>query len=196
MFWLFYTVLTLAQDCKCILVQYWVKPEVPHLVLVPCAFIHFHYTAMKPLVSTLPAWRAPHRCCQQSSLPAPCCYPFSSLLPLSHLPDPQLHPLATATTLCWFLFLLAHLLLDQSPSRTLTVLVLFLIHEYGVTRMKCVDGILSFWGELCDILHSCAWPWCITNTNHEHSEEGIRLEEELLPVTIRALFLTDSLIIW
>lgn len=167
-----------------------------HLVSVPCVSTNFHYTIMKALVSTLPAWLSLPRCCQQSSLPAPFCYLCSSLLPLSHLPDPHLHPLATATVAhsCFYVLSVC-LLLDQSPSRTLTVLVLFLNHEYGVTHMKCVDGILSFSGEPCDILHSCVWLWCITNTNHEHSEEGIRLEKELLPDIIRALFLTGSLII-
>lgn len=76
----------------------------------------------------------------------------------------------------------------------LTVLVLFLIHEYGVTHMKCVDGFLSFSGELCDICTAVSL-WCITNTNSERSKKGIRLEKELLPAIIGVLFLTDSLII-
>lgn len=61
--------------------------------------------------------------------------------------------------------------------------------------MKCVDGILPFSGELCDILHSCVSLPYMTNTDHELSEGGIRLEKELLPDVIRALFLTGSLII-
>lgn len=29
------------------------------------------------------------------------------------------------------------------------------MHECSATHVKCVDGILSFSGELCDALHSC-----------------------------------------
>lgn len=71
-----------------------------------------------------------------------CCFPI--FLMLSFSPWPLLLPHAV-----FYVFLVC-VLLDQSPSQTHS-----LIHEYGVTHVKCVDGILSFSGELCDVLHSC-----------------------------------------
>lgn len=143
----------MAQDCECIPIQYPVRPKVPRLISVPRVSIHFRYTAMKALVSTLPACPFLDSVSSLLQLPVvtlvlPCCH-FPILLILSFIPWPLLLPGAS------FYVLSVSPLLDQSPGRTLTGLVLFLIHEYGVTRMKRVDGILSFSGELCGILHSC-----------------------------------------
>lgn len=71
-----------------------------------------------------------------------CCFPI--FLMLSFTPWPLLLPHAG-----FYVFLVC-VLLDQRPSQTHS-----LIHEDGVTHVKCVDGILSFSGELCDVLHSC-----------------------------------------
>lgn len=106
------------------------------------------YPACLAVPSQMPSAVLSSRLCVVT-LVLPCCR-FPIFLILSCIPWPLLLPRAG------FYVLSVCLLLDQSPSRILTVPVLFLIHEYGVTHMKCVGGILSFSGELGDILHSCA----------------------------------------
>lgn len=102
-------------------------------------------------------------------------YVLLPLLSLSYIPNPWLHPLATVTGPCCseLRVLLFCLLLDQSPITLWLSQSLFLIHEYEVTHVKCIRRVLPSSDELY-ILCSCMSPWCVTNTNHEHSSRDRR----------------------
>lgn len=137
----------LVSGHKYIPVQCPEKSTVACFISVPYVSALLHYTAMKALVSTLIACLSLLRCSQLSP---------SSMLSLLLFPaaaSPSSWPRASSLGhSCCFLYLLG---LCTVGSESKSNSVLFLIHECGVTHVKCVDGILSFSGELCDVLHSC-----------------------------------------
>lgn len=141
-------------------------------MLRPCLSIPLHYAATIASLSILPMWLSLPRCFQQYSPPAMSCYPCSHfpIFPtLDCIPWPLLLALAvqncvSSCFVCCWIKVQVTLWLSRS---------LFLIHEYEVTHVKCIRRVLPSSDELY-ILCSCMSPWCVTNTNHEHSSRGRR----------------------
>lgn len=138
----------------------------------PCLSIPLHYAATIASLSILPMWLSLPRCFQQYSPPAMSCYPCSHfpIFPtLDCIPWPLLLALAvqncvSSCFVCCWIKVQVTLWLSRS---------LFLIHEYEVTHVKCIRRVLPSSGELY-ILCRCMSPWCVTNTNHEHSSRDRR----------------------